>query len=380
VAEPDVELLVGGVRYAGWKDVRITLSLERLAGSFALGVSDRWSDDNEPSPIFPEDPCRVTIGTGDRRKTVIDGFVDSARMSADATSRSLTFTGKDRAGAIVESALLVKASAVKGATWTFYNIDIGDFCRKVAAPHGIEVSVQPGLVLPVDPRLVAHVGETGFEAVRRAAGSATVLLVSDGKGGILITRTGTARAAPLIQGVNIKSAEANLDATSRFRTYLVSTQAPGTDEENGEALNTTAEAKDLAVRREARTMIIRPDKAMTTAEAKRKADWEARVRAAKATAATVTVQGWLQPSGELWPINAITNVHAPRMLRIDGDMLISQVEYSIGDGGQVTQLHLVRPDAFEPEPQSRGVGAGQPWLVLDKQGKFVEPKAGKPAP
>ena len=71
------------------------------------------------------------------------------------------------------------------------------------------------------------------------------------------------------------------------------------------------------------------------------------------------------------------------MIGVDGDMLISQVEYSIGEGGQITTLHLVRPDAFEPAPETRsvgGVGAGQPWLVLDKAGDFVEPKAGKPAP
>jgi prophage tail gpP-like protein len=380
---PDVELLVDGVRYGGWKSVRVTLSLESLAGSFALDVSDRWSDDAEPWPIQEEDPCRVTIGSGDRRQTVIDGFVDSRAIRADATTRDLTYSGKDRAGAIVESSLLVKASAVKAAKWTFFSINIADFCRQVAAPHGIAVSVQPGLVLPVDPRLVAHVGETGFEAVKRAAGSATVLIVSDGKGGILITRTGTARAAPLIEGANIKSAEVKYDATGRFRSYLVSTQSPGTDEASGEASQIQAEAKDLAVRRASRTLIIRPDKSMTTAEAKRRADWEARVRAAKATTATVTVQGWQQPSGELWPLNAIVNVHAPRMIGVDGDMLISQVEYSISEGGQITQLNLVRPDAFEPEPLITGVGgvgASQPWLVLDKQGEFVEPKAGKPAP
>jgi prophage tail gpP-like protein len=31
-------------------------------------------------------------------------------------------------------------------------------------------------------------------------------------------------------------------------------------------------------------------------------------------------------------------------------MLISQVEHSLGDGGELTSLRLVRPDAFTPEP------------------------------
>jgi len=376
MAEPNVDLIVNGRSYRGFKSIRVTLSLESLAGSFALEVSDRWSDDAEPWPIMEEDPCRVTIGG----KTVIDGFVDSREIEADATTRGLTFAGKDRAGAIVENSLLVKASAVKAAKWTFYNLNVADFTRQVAEPHGIRVSVQPGLVLPVDPRLVAHVGETGFEAVRRAAGSATVLVVSDAVGGILITRTGTARAADLTEGVNIKRASIKYDATNRFRRYLVSTQVPGTDEASGEAAQIQAEASDEAVRRSSRILIVRPDKAMTTAEAKRRADWEARIRAAKSATATVTVQGWTQPDGSLWPLNALCNLKAPRMIGVDGEQLISQVEYSISEGGQVTQLSLVRPDAFTPEPQSRGVGQGQPWLVLDKRGDFIEPKAGKPAP
>jgi prophage tail gpP-like protein len=377
---PDVQLLIGGVAYAGFISGRITLSLESLAGSFALSISDRWSDDAEPWPIQEEDPCRVVIGEGARKQTVIDGFVGKRAIRANATTRDLTISGKDRAGAIVENSLLVKATATKGTKWTFYNIDVADFTRQVAAPHGIAVSVQPGLVLPRDPRLVAHVGETGFEAVRRAAGSATVLVVSDGRGGIQITRTGTRRAAPLIEGVNILDAEIEYNAEDRYRTYRVSTQAPGTDEAPGEATLTDVEAHDLAVQRTSRVLIIRPDKAMTTAEAKRRADWEARIRAAKAATPTVTVQGWTQPNGELWPLNALVNLHAPRTIGVDGDQLISQVEYSIGEGGQLTTMHLVRPDAFEPEPQTRGVGQGQPWLVLDKSGEFVEPKAGKPAP
>jgi prophage tail gpP-like protein len=45
-------------------------------------------------------------------------------------------------------------------------------------------------------------------------------------------------------------------------------------------------------------------------------------------------------------------VKAPRSLRIDGDMLISQVEYTLGPEGEMTRLHLVRPDAFTPEPET----------------------------
>lgn len=217
-------------------------------------------------------------------------------------------------------------------------------------------SIEGLFTLAKDPLLVAHPGETGFEAIMRAAGSSGVLVVSDGAGGILLTRSGTARVTALVEGANIKAASVTYDAKNRFHTYLISSQPPGTDDASGESLRVEATATDIDVANVNRVIVIRPDKGMDTATARRRADWEARNRAAKSATAMVTVQGWRQtPGGALWPVNVITHVSAPRMIGVDGDMLISQVDFTVGEEGTTTQLRLVRPDAFEPEPQTATV-------------------------
>jgi prophage tail gpP-like protein len=127
-----------------------------------------------------------------------------------------------------------------------------------------------------------------------------------------------------------------------------------------------ASAKDVSVTRPGRVLLIRPDKGYNAAEAKRRADWEARIRAAKSEVVSVTVQGWRQPNGKLWRPNMLSWVQAPRMIGVDGDMLISQVEFSVGESGTITQLHLVRPDAFTPEPQAAIVGGEGAWKELAK--------------
>lgn len=365
----DVALVVAGRRYAGWKSVRITSSIESLAGSFALEVSDRWGGQNDAWPIAEEDPCRVEIDG----QVLIDGYVDKRSLSLTAAARSLSYTGRDRAAALVDCSLLVQGASVTGHKWTYRNLDIAQFAAEIAKPHGIKVSVQPGLVLKKDPLLVAHPGETGFEAIKRAAGSAGVLVVSDGAGGILITRAGTARASSLVEKFNLLTASVEYDGTDRFHRYLISSQVPGTDEASGEATRVLAEATDEGVRRASRTILIRPDKGYNTADARRRADWEARIRAAKAETVTIGVQGWKQPNGALWPLNALARVTSPA-IGVDGDMLISQREFSIGDSGQVTQLHLVRPDAFEPEPQTAVVSGAEPWLI-SLHGKLQAPGA-----
>jgi prophage tail gpP-like protein len=353
----EVTLLVGGRRYGGWKSVRVTRSIESLAGSFALDVSDRWGEQSEPWPITEQDPCRVEIdGT-----VVIDGYIRTRRLSASATARSLSYTGRDRA------ADLVDCSAVL-SSYTFRNLTIADFAAELARPFNVRVTVQPGLTLARRSKIMVQPGDKAYEAIAREVAEAGVLLVSDAAGGIVITRAGpgAARAASLVEGQNVLAADVEYDGSDRYHRYVVATQVAGTDEAFGDATRVHAEAIDEGVR-EARVLLIRPDRGYDVAAARRRADWEARIRAARATTVTITVLGWTQPNGTLWPLNALCRVRCPRTIDIDGDALISQVDHTISDAGQVSQLRLVRPDAFTPEPTKATVktsaAGGWPELV-----------------
>ncbi len=353
----DVALLVGGRRYGGCKSVRVTRSIESLAGQFALEVSDRWGALAQPWPITEEDPCRVEIDG----VVVIDGYVDARDQSASAAARTLAYTGRDRAGALIDNSAVLDR-------WTYYNVNVADFAAAIAQPFGVRVSMQAGLTLPRVPKVVVSPGDTAYDAIRRAVSDQGVLLVSDGAGGVIFTRSGTARATPLVEGQNILDASVKYDGTERYYRYVVMTQTAGTDETSGDATRIQAEAFDLGVRRTDRVLLIRPDKGHSVADARRRADWEARIRAARAEAVTIVVQGWTQPNGAIWPLNTLTSVRAPRLIGVDGDLLISQVEHTISESGQVTQLRLVRPDAFTPDPTATVKPATGPggWKELAK--------------
>lgn len=353
-----LELVVNGARYSGWKSIRVTRSVESLAGSFALDVSDRWDGSTAPWPIAEEDACKVEIDG----IVVIDGFVGKRSLSAKKDSRTLSYSGKDRAAALVECSAVLP-------TWTYYNVDLAAFATTLAKPFGITVSVEPGLALTKLPKIVVSPGDTAYEALRKAAAAEGVLLVSDGAGGMLITGPGTARATPLVEGQNILEASVEYDAEERFYQYTIVSQIPGTDEASGVATQIQAQATDEAVVRTDRTLLIRAEKSYSTADARRRIDWEARIRAAKAETVTVVVQGWRQADGTLWPLNALTHVKAPRLIGVDGDMRISQAELSVSsDGGRITQLRLVRPDAFTPEPKATVHASGSAWKELAKGG------------
>jgi len=349
-----VELAVGGRLYTGWKQISITRSIETIAGLFSLGISERWSGQDAPWPILEQDACRVIIDG----ETVIDGFVDTRNPRFDATSDELTVSGRDRAGDLVDSSVDI-------GRWTFKNATVLDIARAVAAQHDITVELQAGLDLPAKiPKFVISPGDTGSATILKAAKMSGLLAVSDGAGGITLTRGGTDRAAALIQGENMLSGDGRFDASRRLSSYVVLSQVAGTDTAHVAASRIRGQAIDEGVRRTNRTLLLRPATGQSKAYAQQTADWTARTRAARGAKVVVTVVGWLQHTGALWRPNTVSHVKSPK-LGVDGDMLISQVQYLIGERGEITSLSLVRPDAFTPSVAARV--KGEPWDSVAKR-------------
>lgn len=337
----DVALRVNGQEYAGWKSARVTRGIEAVAGGFELSVSDRWAG-SAAWQIVEEDECTLALGG----EVVLTGYVDRREAVIDAGAHSLTVAGRDRAGALVDcSAVLTK--------WEFLNTPLLTFAKRVCAPFNVSVSLQSGLTAPrAAGKLSIDPGDSAFDALERACRLAGVLPVSDGRGGLVLTRTGSSRCTTaLVEGENLKAASVSVDASGRFARYVVRGQQGGTDALFGEqAAAVQATARDAGVRRSERVLLVRPEGPVTVAQAKTRAEWEATVRAARGVTVTATVQGWAQASGALWPVNALVKVVSPT-LGLDGEFLVTSATYSLDDStGTTTELTLRMPGAFTPEP------------------------------
>lgn len=378
----DVTLRVGGRGYAGWKSVKITNGIESLAGSFDLAVSDRWKAGQNPWPIGEGDACEVLVGD----LPVISGYVDRRGSSYDAQSHELTVAGRDRAAALVDCSAMLDS-------WEFKNVDLLSLATKLAQPFGVSVRMDGGisgrvslstgkqknavasktgklggLGLPNPPaKFSIDPGESAFEALDKACRLAGVLPISDGKGGIILTRAGTGRASTaLVEGENILSASSEFDATGRYHAYRVMAQHQQSKDWFGNtAAGVRGEATDEEEPREERVLLIRPASGMNAESAKQRAAWEAKVRASRGDTVTVRVQGWTQADGSLWPLNGVATVRSP-LIGIDGDLVIVQRDLEIDDqSGTVTTLTLRRPDAFLPEPVIK-TGGESGWKEIRK--------------
>jgi prophage tail gpP-like protein len=348
----EVSLRVAGKDYRGWKSVRVTRSIEAVSGRFDLAVADAGLE----LPIEEGAACTVLVGT----TPIITGYVETLDLSFDPESHDVSVSGRDRTGDLVD------CSAVLGQ-WEFRGVPLLTYVQRLAEPFGIAVSLQPGLILtdPPPPKFTIDPGDTIFEALDKACRMAGVLPISDGLGGLVLTRVGVGErvATALVEGQNILRGSASRDVTGRYGRYIVSAQKAGTDESWGsDAAAVKGEATDETVR-PARVLLIRPESSASASYAKRRAQWEAKVRAARSEPVQLTVQGWTQGRpGTPWPVNALVQVRSPT-LRINGEMLITEVTYSLDDGGTTTELQLRRPDAFLPEPVVTKASAAR-WKEL----------------
>jgi prophage tail gpP-like protein len=335
-----VSLQVNGRAYEGWKDVAVTRSIETISAQYSLSISDRFPLQNEPWPIVEGDSCTVQIDG----QLVVTGYVDKRDIAYNNQDHSFSVSGRDKTGDLVD------CSADLG-TFELKKLGRLEIAQKLAAPYGVSVALGSGVTLPPPKdKFALNPGESAFEAIDRLCRECGVLPVSNGSGGIVLSKPGDARAVDSLRsGVNILDARGSFDASSRFQTYKVKAQRRGSDETSGkDAAAVTGSARDDGARA-GRTLIVRAESGMTAAEAKTRAEWEAAVRAARAAGVSVTVQGHSQSNGVLWPLNALVR-YSDRFMGIDGDMLIAETSFQVSDAGSTTTLGLKYPGAFTPEP------------------------------
>jgi prophage tail gpP-like protein len=341
----DLELLVNGMKYAGWTQIGVTRAVDASSGAFTVTLTERWEGhvglaaQTEPWPILPGDRCEVRLAG----IPMVIGYVDIFKPSFSANDHTINIQGRDR------TADLIDCSAVHTPD-EWKNIDLLRFAQILAKPFGVGVSadVSVGEVFSV---CKLQQGETAFEAIERYARQRRLLLMPDGAGGLLITRAGNKRAGVgLVQGENILSASGNIDHSQRFSAYLVKGQAAYNPYSEGETeAHVEGGANDSGIRRY-RPMLVIAESGSTNGSAQERATWEANSRLGKSAMASITVQGWRQsPGGPLWEPAMLVQVKSP-WLRMDGQMIIRQATYERGDGGTTTKLDIVSPQAFSPEP------------------------------
>ena len=354
-------LKVAGQVYGGWKSVTINHGIEQVAGTFALGITERWPGQATSWAIPPGELCEVLIGDD----PVINGYVDAVSVSYDAQSHDISVKGRDRTGDIVDCS----APSVDFKNQTFDQI-----AQALLKPYNIRLTNQTKSKPISLPKNAMQQGESVFRTLEKIVRSEGALLISDRQGGLIKTRAGAGGESDTVLkfGENILRAQFEHSYANLYSNITVKGQVAAPSAERFSVTQTSCKGSVSRPSKAASSVNSQITRyrplvlvAETQADAKRclqRAQWKASTREAKARRITITVQGWRQRSGKLWQINQTVRVTCPWM-RVDERWLIAATNFKLDSGGSLTDLTLVGPNAYNLLPEIPAPNAAGKFAV-----------------
>jgi prophage tail gpP-like protein len=340
----EIELLVNGKIYTGWKGVSVRSSLDFFASSFDLTLTDTQAGDARKIKLGSS--CRVRIDG----ELLITGHVDRRKPKYDSKSRSLTISGRSKVADLVDCSLPpTDAGSGQQNSQTLLQLT-----TTIAGRFNIKARSEVSGLAPIKRGNLAP-EQTPFEFLEVYARAAGVRLADDPDGNLVITRASTERVATaLVLGENIEKAEGEFSERDRFSHYYIYGQGSFSGEDNAELVaHITGYAEDMKVRYRPTTIIA--EGAMDNlGMAKRRAEWQRNVQYGRSRQATYTVSGWRHKDG-LWRKNTNVLVRDEWMGFTGKDgkgewLMIGTVEFVIDEGGKRTRLTVMPKEAYDLVP------------------------------
>ena len=362
---------INGVMFGDIIAAKIGRDMEDVAGHFELTIADQARlaaalvvQIGQPaanSPINAGEPITILIDD----EPVLVGTIEVAAFTWEADAITCRIRGRDLTGDLVDCQPQPELPV------EFRGVDLLHVATQVCARFGIPVTADIDVGAPFD-LLVRHKHMSVLAFLESGSRQRSVLLTSNGIGGLVLTRSGTSRApADLSIGDNVSRIEATFDWTKRFSDYYVTQDtmhaAHGTSgqlidrvpdavepDDGPDAVAPTpatatgamGHAVDPEITRFRPTVrLTRSQSGMSTLQ--EQAEWMARVAKGNATPVRLVVQSWRAgPDNVLWRPNQLAKVWDPYS-GLDRDMLIAGVEFELSEAGPSTALRVVGPSAYD---------------------------------
>ena len=326
----EIVIKINGYTFQDWNELTVRKELEAIAGNFEFNAV-------QTSKV-------LSIGTGDKVEIFINniplihGYIDYIAPDLRQDDRSIQVVGRDNTCDIIDCTHSGSKREFTG------NQSIVAIIQELVKLFGIEVVNQLGespriKTLKIDP------GETLFESIEKATRQLGIILQPSGDGKLLLTKiTKDKKGTLLEEGYDFLDCFATYNAEERFSDYILKAQ-----DKNNKSF--VAKAKDPDIKRY-RPLELISDINLEPAEAQKKINWEANIRAARAVDVSVTMQGWTN-HGKPWLPNVIFNITSPKLALYDCPLLLRSIDYYFDSNGTTTNLSFTRSDAYSPDPIQR---------------------------
>lgn len=348
---------IDNVPYYGFKSYNVSRSVEDVAGEFSLTLTCEGFDG---LPFKKGSKIIIYANT----TAILTGYIEALSVGYSDNDHTITITGRDKCADIIDST--IGSQIELNAPITLDKV-IQTVLKQINASDVKVLTNFSGIKPFLQGELVSgEITETIFEFLEKYTRKRQVLMNTDGRGNIVLTRAGSTRAENSLVHVvegdtsknNILSGAATFDDRDRFHIYEIVSQG------NVSAFNATNSrfsAEDIVNRkaiaidsdiRPSRVLHLTAESASDIATLKERVNWECNIRRARSIGYSCTVQGHLMSeNGKPWAPNLLVRVTDHYAL-IDADLLIKSVTYDYDtSGGSITHIECVPKDSYLPEPE-----------------------------
>ncbi|SER78938.1 Mu-like prophage tail protein gpP [Vreelandella subterranea] len=336
----ELALIVDNTRHLGWKEIQIRRSLDEMADSFELVLSEKWakSDGSTVAPRRLRTGAPVVVEIDG--EPVITGHIDDVLPSYDARSHSLVVSGRSKTADLVDSSSTAQPWET-GQT-------VLQVAQRVAEPFDIEVIAEVDVGAPLRA-LEVEPGQTFGEALGQIASYRALLLVADEQGRLVLTRPPRATLkTELALGENIRVARGRFSDRDRFGEVIVQGQGATDDSWNGaQASGASGRAKDDGIKRHRPTLVL-CDTSTDSASCRQRAEWEVRRRWGQSRGITYTVAGWRHQDG-LWRPGDLVPIRDPWMFDEPVEWLITEVQLLLDERGERAEIRVAPLSSYDIE-------------------------------
>lgn len=346
-----VGLTVNGTEYTGWEALTITRSLDSVADAFSLSGAFNPDNPQVKSAFKPFGYQAATVNIDG--ELILTGTIESVSPSISASDRTINAQGRSKTGVLVDC-------SIDGVGYQFSGTSLLANAQKLCKPFSIEALSAMGIgtsfksatqiaIVPEASKILkdakAEPGQSVFEFLNRIAQDAGLILTSDVKGRLIITKIqpGAAPVASLIEGVGgFMSASVTYNGAGRFSRYKVLQQQDG-------APGISGTADDAGVK------IYRPSVSVgAESDAKdvnKAAQWRRALALAGAVSVSAKMAEWRAPNGQLWTPGMVVTLLSPGAFILkETPFIIAEASLTLdASDGRTTSLRLVLPSTYSGE-------------------------------
>lgn len=344
---------VNDVTYKYFKSYEVQRSVEDLAGSFSLEISNKAG---KVMPMQIGDSVQIRVNN----YPILTGYIEKLKATYSDSEHTISMAGRDKVADFVDSTIGTKLELKAPITLE----QIIKLVMKNINMTGVPIINNAGKLdaFNAGDLVSGQVDETIFEFLEKYTRKRQVLMTTDGNGGFVLARAGSKKAEGRLIHLldddrnNIIDASVEYDDTERFYEYRVHSQGNPTagnnigKSSNKELTNRIGIAYDPYIRK-TRVLDITAESSTDSATLKKRAEWEANIRMARGFSYSATVYGHSGiEGGKPWEPNTKVSVSDDFAL-ISESLIIKSVTYSLSVGeGSKTDLEMVDPDSYLPEP------------------------------